>query len=402
MQAPASYFKDHVIIRAKSRLFGVESLIKGAYVFLGLLLIAVVFLSIHFRRASVNRSSPVFSLLDQRDQQLAAIRKYSTQGSTSLRDYLINSNPNSADVYQDEIRRAKSATTKAFLALNDWTPERFVLAQMDRDLADYWMLLDEAIILTPMEKASRGYALVHEQMLPGRREVASSLKLLEDRNALDRKEMLDRYAKVRQSDLTAIFAVMGLIILISLLLASGNQKFRRDSQAESRRKFQEMVTARDSLEQLSGRLLRIQEEERRKISRELHDGIGQMLTALRMEIYQVQLLGGGGEERLVRARKLAEEAVHTVKDISLLLRPPLLDDLGLEPALSWLAEQFQSAYRNQMPVQSLRPAGAFAGRPQDMRVPDHSGSDQQLRETCGSHGGGNIGGTDSRQPDHLY
>ena len=54
----------------------------------------------------------------------------------------------------------------------------------------------------------------------------------------------------------------------------------------------------------------------------------------------MHLLGGFGEERLTRAHKLAEEAVHTVKDISLLLRPPLLDDLGLEPALAWLAEQF--------------------------------------------------------------
>ncbi len=324
----------------KSRIFSVQAFIQGAYAGLGLLLIAVVFLSIHFRGASNYQSSPAYSVIEEREQKLVALRKFVTQASTSLRDYLINNNPNSTEVYEDELRRAKAATVKAFLGLNDWTSERFVLAQMDRDLADYWELLEESRSLGTSEKAKRGLSLVHEQMLPSRREVFTSLKLLEDRNALDRKELIDRYARTREDDLTRIFATMGTIILISLLLASGNQKFRRDSQAESRRKIQEMGLARDSLEQLSGRLLRIQEDERRKISRELHDGIGQTLTALRMEIHQVHLVSGGGEERLVRARKLAEEAVRTVKDISLLLRPPLLDDLGLEPALAWLAEQF--------------------------------------------------------------
>ena len=328
----------------KSRVFNVENLIQASYLLLGLLLTAVVFLSIHFRGASNYRSSREYQVFQDRDEQLAAIRKFATQGTTSIRDYLINNNPNSTEVYDEEIRRAKSSTTKAFLALRDWISQRFVLSEMDRDLADYWAFLDQNRPVALEEKEARGYSLVHEQVLPGRREVFKSVKLLEDRNALDRAEMVNRCAKQRRDDLIAIFSVMGSIILISLLLASGHQKFRRDFQAESRRKFREMALARDSLEQLSGRLLRIQEDERRKISRELHDGIGQTLTALRMEIHQVHFSATngltGGEERLFRARTLAEEAVRTCKDISLLLRPPLLDDLGLEPALAWLVEQF--------------------------------------------------------------
>ena len=335
---------NYVIGNQKLKVFNVENLIQASYLLLGLLLTAVVLLSIHFRGASNYNSSREYQVFQDRDQQLAAIRKFVTQGTTSLRDYLINNNPNSTEVYDEEIRRAKLSTTKAFLGLHDWVSQSFVLSEMDRDLADYWAFLDQNRPVVPEEKQARGYALVREQVLPGRREVFNSVKLLEDRNALDRAEMVNRYATQRRNDLIAIFAVMGSIILISLLLASGHQKFRRDFQAESRQKFRDMAQARDSLEQLSGRLLRIQEDERRKISRELHDGIGQTLTALRMEIHQVHFSAihglNGGEERLLRARQLAEEAVRTCKDISLLLRPPLLDDLGLEPALAWLAEQF--------------------------------------------------------------
>ena len=96
------------------------------------------------------------------------------------------------------------------------------------------------------------------------------------------------------------------------------------------------------LEHLSARLLEVQEEERRRLSRELHDEIGQTLTALRLEIAHTLNNGAGPafKERLERARELAERTLRTVRNIALLLRPSLLDDLGLGPALQWLAEDF--------------------------------------------------------------
>jgi signal transduction histidine kinase len=132
-------------------------------------------------------------------------------------------------------------------------------------------------------------------------------------------------------------------VVVCLLLAWTSLGYRSHLQRESLVKFDEVTRARDDLEHLSGKLLKVQEEERRRLSRELHDGIGQTLTALRMEIHQAHLnaaTGTASSERLMRARMLAEEAVHTIKDISLLLRPPLLDDLGLEPAIAWQADQF--------------------------------------------------------------
>jgi len=93
------------------------------------------------------------------------------------------------------------------------------------------------------------------------------------------------------------------------------------------------------LEQLSGLLLRAQEEERRRIARELHDQAGQTLTALKIELD----LEGRREASARVAEVLAQ-----VRDVSELLRPRALDDLGLVPALRALAEDFSR--RTQIPV----------------------------------------------------
>src|SRR5262245_21107898 len=86
------------------------------------------------------------------------------------------------------------------------------------------------------------------------------------------------------------------------------------------------------LEQLTRMLLRAQEAERRRIARELHDSVGQVLTAARIE----QDLG-----RHADAGVLVQQALQQIRDVSALLRPPVLDDLGLEAALMALAEDFE-------------------------------------------------------------
>ncbi|MCX6638024.1 MAG: sensor histidine kinase, partial [Acidobacteria bacterium] len=102
--------------------------------------------------------------------------------------------------------------------------------------------------------------------------------------------------------------------------------------------------ARRDLQQLSARLLQIQEDERTRLSRELHDEIGQTLTALRLAISRalswLRTQPPAAEASLEEARLLAEKTLETVRNISVLLRPSLLDDLGLEPALQWQAEDF--------------------------------------------------------------
>jgi signal transduction histidine kinase len=107
---------------------------------------------------------------------------------------------------------------------------------------------------------------------------------------------------------------------------------------------------RDSTEQIqamSRRLVDIQETERRQFSRELHDRVGQNLTALSisLDILKTQLGGNGNaafRSRLDDAAALLESTAGSIENVMSELRPPMLDDYGLLPALQWYANEFSS------------------------------------------------------------
>ena len=102
--------------------------------------------------------------------------------------------------------------------------------------------------------------------------------------------------------------------------------------------------AEDSLRLLSHRLMRLQDEERRRIARELHDSTGQCLTAIRMHLETVRRAVPGLPENAAKALDQAVSTCQTctadIRTISYLLHPPLLDEVGLVPALDWYVSGF--------------------------------------------------------------
>jgi two-component system sensor histidine kinase UhpB len=101
----------------------------------------------------------------------------------------------------------------------------------------------------------------------------------------------------------------------------------------------------EQLTALSRRLVEVQEAERRKLSRELHDRVGQNLTALsiNLDILRTKLAGSEYAEhraRLSDSAALLESTVDSIEDVMAELRPPMLDDYGLLPALHWYAQDF--------------------------------------------------------------
>lgn len=106
------------------------------------------------------------------------------------------------------------------------------------------------------------------------------------------------------------------------------------------------VTARkraeEELRRISAELLRLEDEERRRIGRELHDSTGQSLAALEIELAQLEQeaakLSDCGREQLEKCVRLARQCSAEIRTASYLLHPPLLDELGLSSALRWLAD----------------------------------------------------------------
>ncbi len=96
------------------------------------------------------------------------------------------------------------------------------------------------------------------------------------------------------------------------------------------------------LQRLSVELMRVQDEERRRLARNLHDDLGQELTALKIELDVLEADGIGPNGNLSRANELAQSALRKVRNMSYLLHPPLLEESGLLPALHWYFDGLQS------------------------------------------------------------
>ena len=110
--------------------------------------------------------------------------------------------------------------------------------------------------------------------------------------------------------------------------------------AEKSLLFVEVRAAQERLQALSHRLLEVQEAERRHIARELHDEVGQALTALKLALDPLARQPAAADARLREAQALVDHLLERVRSLALDLRPAMLDDLGLLPALLWLIERF--------------------------------------------------------------
>ena len=130
--------------------------------------------------------------------------------------------------------------------------------------------------------------------------------------------------------------------LNSANLARRNSQLTRELAAINRSLEAQVETRTRELQALSMRLLRVQEDERRQVARELHDQIGQMLTGMKFQLEAAAAeaalpLQGRLREILVQATDL----LARTRQLTLQLRPQLLDDLGLKPALEWHLQVFE-------------------------------------------------------------
>ncbi|HXJ15125.1 MAG TPA: PAS domain S-box protein, partial [Candidatus Limnocylindrales bacterium] len=124
-----------------------------------------------------------------------------------------------------------------------------------------------------------------------------------------------------------------------------NAEVELRKEIEERKKAEEKLQdSEKSLRQLSFRLLQTQDEERRRVGRDLHDSVGQYLAALKMRLDSLQSSAKRNQRvkisALAECAQLAEQAITEVRTLSHLLFPPLLEELGLKSAIPWYLEGF--------------------------------------------------------------
>lgn len=145
---------------------------------------------------------------------------------------------------------------------------------------------------------------------------------------------------------------------------------------EQERLFAELRSSERRYRRLARAVWQVEEEERRRLSREVHDGLGQTLTALRHLLERLAVRAEEGSEGaapelaagLRRAEGIAAGALADARELSRLLRPPMLDDLGLFPALRWLARNLEESAGLRVDLE-LPAAEEDDGAPADERLP---------------------------------
>jgi signal transduction histidine kinase len=175
--------------------------------------------------------------------------------------------------------------------------------------------------------------------------IAEELGKLNEENFESRRRDLSQSVVNLQND---IWETLLTALILGAIIA-GASVFRISSlekESAVHQKVSELAEVR--LRHLSQQLVSSQEQERKALSRELHDEIGQLLTALRMELGNLErgraTQGGETDPHLDQAKKLAESTLRTTRDIAMGLRPAMLDVLGLGPALEWQAREFSRRY----------------------------------------------------------
>jgi signal transduction histidine kinase len=149
------------------------------------------------------------------------------------------------------------------------------------------------------------------------------------------------FSRYRLESVTTLTVTLAGGVLVAIL--SCVYLFRLER--EALRRFEDATRAEAELKELSARLVRAQEDERRALARELHDELGQSFSAIAMEAGNLldeqwsPHAAGDARVRLETVRDLAGKGIDATRNMSLLLRPSMLDDFGLVPALHWQARE---------------------------------------------------------------
>jgi signal transduction histidine kinase len=270
----------------------------------------------------------------------------------------------------EDVAKRGDETRAALLAYpSDRTlEEQGLIEQLQHYLVEQDEAFRSASDWKPDERRSRASELVSEEIIPRRQgfvAIAQKIELLNDRQTIAAKQASFVQFGNLQDQLTK-FLILALVSGFLLAIGSAIYILRLERQAGFR--YAELVHSRGELQELSARLVDAQESERRTISRELHDEVGQALGLLLMDAGRLSNQLGAdarGQELVQGIKTVAERTVQTVRNMALLLRPSMLDDLGLVAAVEWYAREISR--RGQIEVE-VRPANVSEELPDALKL----------------------------------
>jgi len=167
------------------------------------------------------------------------------------------------------------------------------------------------------------------------------------------EELLQQRVQTSGRLFTLAVLILASTFVLALILFSVNYRFLSAELHARKSAEQAAHQSEEVLRRLTVRLLKLQDEERRRISRELHDSLGQYLAAVKMNLDLYSQKSGSPDQLMQDALQLLEQSIAETRMISHLLHPPLLDETGFGSAAKWYIEGF--ARRSGIEVKSEIP-----------------------------------------------
>jgi signal transduction histidine kinase len=327
--------------------------------------------------ATARRAQEIYTQIDQLngyhqnvDATLRRLRSDVNLSGIFVRDYLLDVARERAPEYREQIgkfRESNKATVDELLVLDKAQAQR--IHSLEAQLDEYWQTFEPLFDWTASEKISRSANFLRKEVVPRREAILTIAHEIEELNNVNleaQRAEVARRQDLFRDDLHRLLwqtILLGVAVALVAVFRLRTLEQRSDEQRaraqEAERQMRQLAQERDAA----------QEEERKHLSRELHDRVAQVLTALRMELGRIERARAPGDTRLgaavAEAKNLVDDMFRTVRDLALGLRPSMLDDFGLHAALEWYVRDTISRYALNVELQT---EGDFDALPERHRT----------------------------------
>lgn len=298
--------------------------------------------------------SSVLDLTDtyhRRQEQIEALRSNIYASSVIVRDLLLERSPLSLRTNPPALRANQAAAERSIAELGRMSSPgtEATMRALFAEVRAYWSAIDALMTRAALSAAAANdFAYLQQAVLPRRQAVITLAEELSDVSNAEaragRENVSDSITSFRQQTiLLRAFASAATLLLFGVCLLRV-YRLERVAGVEQAR----VEEAEAELRDLSRQLVNAHEQERRTLSRELHDHIGQMMTALRFGLSEIEQHCPSPTPQFSAAlrdcRSILERTIEEVRGVAMGLRPSMLDDLGLSAAIQWQAREFGRRY----------------------------------------------------------
>ena len=294
--------------------------------------------------ASARTAEDIYAQLDQLnshhrrvEENLRRLRSDVNLSGIFVRDYLLDVARERAPEYREQIAEFRRTNMATLAELKTLVEHDDQIDSLQTRLDEYWETFEPLFDWTTTEKILRSATFLRREVVPRREAALTIAREIEELNngnlAAQQQEVQRRQQTIRDELRTRLWQTLLMGLGVSMVVVWRLRILeKRSDQAEHQ------------MRELSQQLVNAQEEERKNLSRELHDHVAQVLTGLRMELGRIERLNPRVASVVSDCKNLVDELFLTVRSLALGLRPSMLDDLGLQAALEWHVRDFMARY----------------------------------------------------------